>query len=189
MESHITTETRHRIFAGTLAQAASICMILGCSLLLLQLLGRPAMRHGSMWEAVGRVGNLIAIASIYLVAPILGALACIRLLRHRRGSDEARHPYLLHPAGWCFDWAATLFALTGLVAVAIVRTIGSHIQQSPSAELLWNIAVTVPPLLAVALGIGAFRLLSRGPRSAEGRALATFAIVLGLVAGVGPWIM
>ncbi len=189
MESHITAETRHRISAGTLAQAASICMILGCSFLLLQHLGGSAMRHWSVWKAVGPIGNMVAIASIYLVAPILGTLACLQLLRHPRSSDEARHPCLLHPTGWDFNLAAELFALTGLVAVVIMRTVGPHFQQPASDELLWNMAITVSPLLAVALGGASHRLLARGRRSYGGCALATFAIVLGLLAGIGSWIL
>ncbi len=189
MESHITAETRRRISAGTLAQMASICMILGCAFRLLQLLAGSLIQHWSGWQAVNRVGNEIAIAFIYLAAPILGVLACIRLLRHHRSSDEARHPCLLRPTAWCFNWAATLFALTGSVAVLIVRTIEGHISLPASAELPANMLITVSPLLAVALGVISLRLLARGRWSAEGRALATFAIVLGLVAGVGPWIM
>ncbi len=187
MESAEVANARPRFSADRLALAASVCMAGGAGLfLLLRLLNALILdKYSHVTEDPVVVAGLVAMGMAYLVAPVFGILACIRLLRDRRIDTDAADSALRGRAGQRFGRAAMLFALLGFVGAYAVHT-GWEMLDPPIMAYAVYVWSFVPPVLAIMLGIVSFRSVAGCRRPRLARAFTMLAVVLGLVAVLGP---
>lgn len=173
-----------RVMADRFAAAASACVLAGTGLCVLLWLLNALLDEYMVGDWLA-IAGVVAVGLAYLIGPVLGGIACMQLVRHRHADSGGADPSVQHRVGRRFGRAAIVLALTGLVGVYVVHRDWEMIDPVIMAYALY-VWSSVPPLLAVVLGVASLRRPAAGPARVLRRVCTAVAVILGLVAAIGP---